>query len=438
MQVRAALAEQSRQPAAGQLVDQHRADRPRSRPSSSTSMPAARSGSRSPAGLPSVVTTITGPPGARHRRGDDRVESRPVRVITTRVGMRGQALGLPNRPAATAPSRPPDSPRSAPFRRPRRRHRPAPGVRRRHDDHCSVDAARSAVRTLDRAVQRGDEVGPQPGAGLRGRVPVELDQLGVADRPALGATAVEDHLHRDILARWCMRPRSTRGDAAQSRAWARSQDQQDRDSLDRSSPLYRPARGCQPGPVDLAELDPAETPGFSGSKADAPAATEALAPELGDLQERLYAAGRMADAPAQEILMVLQGMDTSGKGGVIRHAIGMVDPQGVQIKAFKAPTEEERAHHYLWRIETRGAAAGHDRHLRPVAVRGRADRPGEQAGRGGGLERALRRDQCLRGATRRRRHDSDQVLPAHLRRRAEGPAAGPAGRPDQALEVQPR
>jgi PPK2 family polyphosphate:nucleotide phosphotransferase len=44
-------------------------------------------------------------------------------------------------------------------------------------------------------------------------------------------------------------------------------------------------------------------------------------------------------------------MDTSGKGGVIRHAIGMVDPQGVKIKAFKAPTEEERAHPYLWRIE---------------------------------------------------------------------------------------
>ena len=48
---------------------------------------------------------------------------------------------------------------------------------------------------------------------------------------------------------------------------------------------------------------------------------------------------------------MLQGMDTSGKGGVIRHAIGMVDPQGVKITAFKAPTEEERAHPYLWRIE---------------------------------------------------------------------------------------
>ena len=105
------------------------------------------------------------------------------------------------------------------------------------------------------------------------------------------------------------------------------------------------------GPVQLADLDPAATPGFAGDKADAPAATEALAPELSDLQERLYAAGRTAGDRAPRILVVLQGMDTSGKGGAIRHAIGLVDPQGVQIKAFKAPTEEERSHHYLWRIE---------------------------------------------------------------------------------------
>jgi PPK2 family polyphosphate:nucleotide phosphotransferase len=51
-------------------------------------------------------------------------------------------------------------------------------------------------------------------------------------------------------------------------------------------------------------------------------------------------------------------MDTAGKGGVIRHAIGMVDPQGVRIKAFKAPTEEERSHPYLWRIERELPPAG--------------------------------------------------------------------------------
>src|SRR5512132_3386140 len=105
------------------------------------------------------------------------------------------------------------------------------------------------------------------------------------------------------------------------------------------------------GPVDMGSLDPAATTGFPGDKDDAPAITESLAPELGDLQERLFASGRVAEGISQKILVVLQGMDTSGKGGVIRHAIGMVDPQGVKIKAFKAPTEEERSHHYLWRIE---------------------------------------------------------------------------------------
>jgi PPK2 family polyphosphate:nucleotide phosphotransferase len=101
----------------------------------------------------------------------------------------------------------------------------------------------------------------------------------------------------------------------------------------------------------MGRLDSGATPGFPGVKRDARTITAALAPELSDLQERLYAAGRVAGSTGQKILVVLQGMDTSGKGGVIRHAIGMVDPQGVKIKGFKAPTEEERAHHYLWRIE---------------------------------------------------------------------------------------
>ncbi len=50
------------------------------------------------------------------------------------------------------------------------------------------------------------------------------------------------------------------------------------------------------------------------------------------------------------MLLVLQGMDTSGKGGVLRHTVGLVDPQGVRITSFKAPTEEEKRHDFLWRI----------------------------------------------------------------------------------------
>jgi PPK2 family polyphosphate:nucleotide phosphotransferase len=103
--------------------------------------------------------------------------------------------------------------------------------------------------------------------------------------------------------------------------------------------------------VDMTAFDPAATPGFAGEKQHAAAMADALAPELSDLQERLFAAGRVDESRTQRILIVLQGMDTSGKGGVIQHAIGMVDPQGVKIKAFKAPTEEERGHHYLWRIQ---------------------------------------------------------------------------------------
>jgi PPK2 family polyphosphate:nucleotide phosphotransferase len=112
------------------------------------------------------------------------------------------------------------------------------------------------------------------------------------------------------------------------------------------------------GQVDMTAFDPAATPGFPGDKQDAATITEALAPELSDLQERLFAVARVKETTSQKILIVLQGMDTSGKGGVIRHAIGMVDPQGVKIKAFKAPTEEERAHHYLWRIERELPPAG--------------------------------------------------------------------------------
>ncbi len=74
----------------------------------------------------------------------------------------------------------------------------------------------------------------------------------------------------------------------------------------------------------------------------------ATVPELGDLQERLYADARSGGAKA--LLLVVQGMDTSGKGGIMRHVVGSVDPQGVRYTAFKAPTKEELQHPFLWRI----------------------------------------------------------------------------------------
>ncbi|GAA3304388.1 PPK2 family polyphosphate kinase [Glutamicibacter nicotianae] len=82
-----------------------------------------------------------------------------------------------------------------------------------------------------------------------------------------------------------------------------------------------------------------------------------LAPLLSELQERLFAAS-VSGGTAPAVLLMLQGMDTSGKGGIVRHVLGMLDPQGVEHHAFKAPTEEEAAHDFLWRITKQLPAGG--------------------------------------------------------------------------------
>jgi PPK2 family polyphosphate:nucleotide phosphotransferase len=99
---------------------------------------------------------------------------------------------------------------------------------------------------------------------------------------------------------------------------------------------------------DLADRDPRSTPGYHGGKAAGAALMAETVLELGDLQERLYAESKAGGTGA--LLLVVQGMDTSGKGGIMRHVVGSVDPQGVRYTAFKAPTSEEQAHPFLWRI----------------------------------------------------------------------------------------
>jgi PPK2 family polyphosphate:nucleotide phosphotransferase len=106
-----------------------------------------------------------------------------------------------------------------------------------------------------------------------------------------------------------------------------------------------------PGPVDLTALDTRATPGFDGGKKAARAALATIGPRLSELQEKLHAEG--VRGGSRRLLLVLQGMDTSGKGGVIRHVVGQVDPQGCAITSFKAPTAEELAHDFLWRIRRR-------------------------------------------------------------------------------------
>ncbi len=112
----------------------------------------------------------------------------------------------------------------------------------------------------------------------------------------------------------------------------------------------------------LADVDPEATPGYDGGKTQGAADLAAGAAQLDDLQERLYAQSRSTLRQAQgpgSVLLVLQAMDTAGKGGIIRHVVGSVDPQGIALAAFKKPTPEELAHDFLWRIAKRVPPPGY-------------------------------------------------------------------------------
>jgi PPK2 family polyphosphate:nucleotide phosphotransferase len=127
------------------------------------------------------------------------------------------------------------------------------------------------------------------------------------------------------------------------------------------------------GPVDLTAIDSGATPGFDGKKKAGKAALMALGDDLSDLQERLYAEGVADVGHGRAVLLVLQGMDTSGKGGTLRHTVGLVDPQGIRISSFKKPTTEELEHDFLWRIRkalpTKGIIGVFDRsHYEDVLV----------------------------------------------------------------------
>ena len=122
------------------------------------------------------------------------------------------------------------------------------------------------------------------------------------------------------------------------------------------SPLAEQLRLKPGAPVDLNAFDPRATPGVE-TRAQAEAEFAVLAARLGGLQERLYAAA-VGGGSKRRVLLVLQGMDTSGKGGTVRHVAGLLDPNGTRIKAFKAPTPEELEHDFLWRIRESAPVAG--------------------------------------------------------------------------------
>lgn len=106
----------------------------------------------------------------------------------------------------------------------------------------------------------------------------------------------------------------------------------------------------------LDQVDTRSTPGVEADKKTAERMLAEGAERLSALQERLFADSRAGDT--RRVLLVLQAMDTAGKGGILRHVVGAVDPQGVQLAAFKKPTAEELSHHFLWRIEKRLPEAG--------------------------------------------------------------------------------
>jgi len=107
-----------------------------------------------------------------------------------------------------------------------------------------------------------------------------------------------------------------------------------------------------PAKFALSKHDPAETCGLSIDKADAKAMLEDGIKRLEELQQKLYASDRWS------VLIVLQGMDAAGKDSLIKHVMSGVNPQGVEVHAFKQPSEEELQHNFLWRIGTRVPARG--------------------------------------------------------------------------------
>ncbi|MGH9882270.1 MAG: PPK2 family polyphosphate kinase [Pyrinomonadaceae bacterium] len=103
--------------------------------------------------------------------------------------------------------------------------------------------------------------------------------------------------------------------------------------------------------IKLKNFDPREDAGLKRKKAEEQ--TTQYLTELIELQELLYAVGK------QSLLVVLQGLDTSGKDGTIRHVIGPLNSQSCSVASFKVPTEEELGQDFLWRVHSQTPRAGY-------------------------------------------------------------------------------
>jgi len=106
------------------------------------------------------------------------------------------------------------------------------------------------------------------------------------------------------------------------------------------------------GKVDLDRIDPASSGGLKGGRAEADAALDSHLEKLSQLQDRLWAEA------SRSLLVVLQGIDASGKDGTIKHVFQGVNPQATRVTSFKEPTKEELAHDFLWRVHRAMPSAG--------------------------------------------------------------------------------
>jgi len=105
--------------------------------------------------------------------------------------------------------------------------------------------------------------------------------------------------------------------------------------------------------VKLDEWSTSSTGDYTGDKQTAPDVLAALNEQLADLQQMLYAES------THKFLIVMQGMDTSGKDGTIKHVFRTINPVGVKVANFKRPNDVELAHDYLWRVHGQTPRKGH-------------------------------------------------------------------------------
>ena len=192
----------------------------------------------------------------------------------------------------------------------------------------------------------------------------------------------------------------------------------------------------------LGDRDPRDTCGLDIEKNEAKELLATGIKRLSKLQERLYAQGRWA------ILAILQGLDTAGKDGVIKHVLSGINPQGCEVHSFKQPSSLELAHDFLWRttvaLPARGRVGIFNRsyYEETVVVRVHPELLDKQnlpqkLVTGDDLEGALRGHQQFRAAPRPQRHRAAQILPPHFQGGAIEAAPGPHRRSRQAVEVLP-